>query len=90
MNAQPTPPEAAATLLTKHNGDERAAEVDAWKMAGKGPMQTGQAPTPQFAFFHDVAHCIVEGREFPEVPRDLTKPTHAAWFRKQRGEEARG
>ncbi len=90
MSSQPSPPEAAATLLNEFAGDERAAEAKAWALAGKGPIQTGKEPTNQFTFFAQAALCIVEGREFPEVPRDLTKITHAAWERTRRGEEARG
>lgn len=65
-----TVPEEASSLLEKHSGIQRNAEAEAWE------IQAQWKPSSEvWKFWGAVALAIVEGEEYPKVPRAAYVPT---------------
>lgn len=62
--AHMTPTEAASALLLDHDGDQRAAEADAWKRRDQFRKEEAG-----YDYWLSVALVIVDGKEFPKVDR---------------------
>ena len=72
-----SPFEKAAHLLAEVNGDQREAEVLAWKAR----EEYGNPESEGFKFFSQVAVAIALGQEYPPIERKAPKHVPTPAFR---------